>query len=223
MIKRISFFLILWFSFTVQAALIEIDLYSSGDALLTRDTRTGLEWLDISQTVGMSYGEVLTSNYVSNMSFRYANQQELISLYDNAGGSGDYFIPRSSNGNYNGVPVAENYNAAMVLLNLMGCTSYIVGQECDYNDQDWHIGMYGSQVTDGVQLASTVTAYNNLPPYGNAGAIWLDHSEASPERITDDYGSYLVRTSPVPIPATAWLFTSGLISLIGFSKRKKSG
>lgn len=34
-----------------------------------------------------------------------------------------------------------------------------------------------------------------------------------------DYGSYLVRTSVVPIPAAAWLFFSGLIGLVGFGMR----
>ena len=33
-------------------------------------------------------------------------------------------------------------------------------------------------------------------------------------------GSYLVRTSPVPIPAALWLFGSGLIGLIGIARRK---
>ncbi len=37
---------------------------------------------------------------------------------------------------------------------------------------------------------------------------------------SDNHGVMLVRT-PVPIPAAVWLFGSGLLGLIGFSKRKK--
>ena len=34
------------------------------------------------------------------------------------------------------------------------------------------------------------------------------------------FGSYLVRTTFVPVPAAVWLFGSGLIGLIGVTKRK---
>ena len=38
----------------IDAALIEVDLFESGDRLLTRDGATGLEWLDLTATVGLS-------------------------------------------------------------------------------------------------------------------------------------------------------------------------
>lgn len=37
-----------------------------------------------------------------------------------------------------------------------------------------------------------------------------------------DGGYVLTDYSPVPVPAAAWLFSSGLIGLIGFSRRKKA-
>ena len=38
-----------------------------------------------------------------------------------------------------------------------------------------------------------------------------------------DTGSFLVQDiSPVPIPAAIWLFGTGIIGLIGFSKRRKA-
>jgi len=36
------------------------------------------------------------------------------------------------------------------------------------------------------------------------------------------YGSYIVLASPVPVPAAVWLFSSGLIGLIGVARRKKA-
>lgn len=35
-------------------------------------------------------------------------------------------------------------------------------------------------------------------------------------------GSYLVRASVVPLPATIWLFSSGLLGLVGLSRRRKT-
>ena len=212
--------LLLLISSQANAALLERDLFTAGDGLLTYDSDTGFEWLDITATVGLSYSEALASQYVTSMSFRFANQEELAQLYDDAGGSGDYLIPRNSNGDFNGVPVTEHYNSAMLLISLLGCTSYIVGQACDYDDQDWHIGYYGAQVVGGTQSAAAVNAFNNSPTYGNAGAIWLDAAESIPNRTTADFGSYLVRVSPVPIPATVWLFGTAMIGLLRFSKRK---
>jgi hypothetical protein len=207
----------------VGATLIEQDLLLVDDGLITLDSSTGLEWLDVTQTVGMSYTSVLGSQYVSQMSFRYATLQELTALFDNAGGSGDYLIPRSTinSENYNGVPVVENYSAAMSLLNFMGCTSYIVGQACDLDGQDWHIGMYGNQVNSGIQTAAIVDAYNNSPPYGNAGAIWVDFSEFVPSRTTTDFGSYLVRTSSVPEPSVISILLIGILGM-AFARRKES-
>jgi hypothetical protein len=45
--------------------------------------------------------------------------------------------------------------------------------------------------------------------------------------VTDNFYSWAVRdgdvaTTVVPVPAAAWLFVSGLLSLIGFAKRKKA-
>jgi hypothetical protein len=34
------------------------------------------------------------------------------------------------------------------------------------------------------------------------------------------YGSLLVRTANVPIPASVWLFCSGLLGLLGITRRK---
>ena len=41
-----------------SAALIEQDLFTSGDGLITLDTSTGLEWLDVTETLGQTYNAV---------------------------------------------------------------------------------------------------------------------------------------------------------------------
>lgn len=40
------------------ATLIEVDLISAGDGLVSRDTLTGLDWLDLTATTDLSYDQV---------------------------------------------------------------------------------------------------------------------------------------------------------------------
>jgi len=119
------------------------------EGINTFDPNTGLRWLDVTATVGMSYGAVLGSTYVTDLGYQFATADQLIELYDNAGGDGDYYLtasgPRSK---------AENYQPAILLLSLMGCTSYILGQACDGAEQDWHIAMYGPPPNGGIPTLS---------------------------------------------------------------------
>ncbi len=43
---------------SAHAALVERDLREPGDALITFDTITGLEWLDLTESVDFSFAEV---------------------------------------------------------------------------------------------------------------------------------------------------------------------
>jgi hypothetical protein len=49
---------ILLFSSTAQATIIKKDLLSAGDTLITFDTDTKLEWLDVTQTLNLSFNDV---------------------------------------------------------------------------------------------------------------------------------------------------------------------
>ena len=42
------------------ATFIEIDLNAPGDALITRDTASGLDWLDVTEVAGLSYNDLLS-------------------------------------------------------------------------------------------------------------------------------------------------------------------
>lgn len=71
-----------------NAALIVRDLNTAGDGLLTYDTRTGLEWLDFS----VSLGRAPLTAIPANSGFRMANRTEVESLLISAG------IPQSNLG-----------------------------------------------------------------------------------------------------------------------------
>ena len=51
--------LVLLVSVQSNAALVERDLFSPGDGLVTFDSSSGLEWLDMSLTLELSYNDVI--------------------------------------------------------------------------------------------------------------------------------------------------------------------
>jgi hypothetical protein len=52
---------------------------------ITYDPNTGLRWLDLTQTQGMSFNQTLNSPYVTTDGFRFATPLELQSLYADVG------------------------------------------------------------------------------------------------------------------------------------------
>jgi hypothetical protein len=53
--------IVLFFLLTLpaSAALVEQDLFTAGDGLLTLDDATGLLWLDLTETTGLSMDDIL--------------------------------------------------------------------------------------------------------------------------------------------------------------------
>jgi hypothetical protein len=69
---------------TAQAALIERDWQVAGDAALTYDTATGLEWLDLTETSGLSFNEVVPQLGISGTleDFSYASDTQVKQLFN---------------------------------------------------------------------------------------------------------------------------------------------
>jgi hypothetical protein len=71
---------------TAQANLVSADFKTPGDGLLTRDTRTGLEWLDLSQTANLTYASVLSgaNGFTKKERFRLATKLQVDGLFQSA-------------------------------------------------------------------------------------------------------------------------------------------
>ena len=95
------------------ADLTEGDLIAGGDGLVTQDSDSGLEWLDLTATLGDTWNEAEASTYVVDHGFRHATHLEVEQLFLNAGFTA---VPES-----NDVP---SIPAAELLLDLMGCTRF---------------------------------------------------------------------------------------------------
>ncbi len=74
------------------ASLVEVDLYTSGDSLLTKDTDTGLYWLDLTETTSISYNDMITELGPGGLfdGYRYANAADIDQLQLSAGLSTEF-------------------------------------------------------------------------------------------------------------------------------------
>jgi hypothetical protein len=198
------------------AELIQRDLIEgSGDGLVTFDSATALEWLDLTATVGVTYQNVAAGTYVTQDGFRFASEGQLTDLWRDAGATGTvYYDP------YESVSiVAENYQAARLLVGLMGCTSDLLADPCDDQGQNWNVGWYGDvpPTPDGAMTAATVDYFGTDDARTGRAAMWLDlgqHLPASTLLGATDVGSYLVRSVvSVPEPNELLLLASGLVLL----------
>lgn len=196
-----------------NAGLLVGDLRAPGDGLLTLDTATSLEWLDLTATVGQSRSSVLSGPFIAD-GFRYATRSEVNELWDDAGAVGSYG--------------PSNVAPANLLIEQMGCTSQFLGSPCDApvdptrgDVQHWNIGFFGTDPLD----AGIVDLFLSLHDlrYGNA-EMSLDFGTSDGIDILNrpDVGSYLVRSTPLPEPATIALVGTGIAGAVAIRRRKRS-
>ena len=187
---------------SANAALFQSDMIpNSGDGLLTIDTTTNLEWLDLTETANLSFIEVSggVGDYTTTLGFRYATLEEVTNLYLAAGVT-EFGLDQ----------VPSNIPAAELLLDLMGCLEVCSGT------------LFGAA---GLTSTSISTITHSLPFFQlntTVGArFWVGVNGVTDSSSDASRGSYLVR-SVVPVPAAVWLFGSGLLGLIGFARRKSN-
>lgn len=81
---------------TASGEIVELDLDAPGDGLITRDSETGLDWLDPSETLGFTYLEIeLGAGGWTDVGFRHATGSEVCQLFSN-GAFAPPPCPRSS-------------------------------------------------------------------------------------------------------------------------------
>jgi len=195
--------LMLLFSTTAQAVLVERNWQSTGDNALTLDTDTGLEWLDITSTSNMSYNEVFAELGTGGTyeGFSFASQEQILGLFSAVDLAEIPNVPEFLGGE----------EQIQSLLNVWGVT--------------WNLG-----TGERTEFLTSNTDGLNANEHWAGRVFWLASGDTGSASMlysrNDDYksltiGSALVRTaSPVPLPAAFWLFSSGLIGLTGFIRRR---
>lgn len=192
-----------------DADLISVDWQSAGDNLITQDTDTNLEWLDLTVTMGLTGTQVLDDF----SGWRYATLSEINSLFGAAGAVGPY----------NGWS-RDNYNLAMPLIDLWGQTDELVRE----TGTAWSSYAIFDLSADGGMVAAVQHAtpgFNFLSSSGD----WFNSVGSNPdldlnfEFSGSKYGHALVRNiSPVPEPATLLLFCTSLAGLAVTRIRRKN-
>ena len=201
-------------SFNVNAALIDNGTYTSDDV-------SGLDWLDVTETAGLSYNDVQTQLAIRGLyeGWMYATAIQFNELISNYVG---YAVNGGEKPNYF---VGDRIDGLVVLLGSTLDTSYLDEFGATFDATN------GYAEGDGVDFSYGLLAQGT--DWGPRRAMIMDDNREGMRDYSDAYevvsypddpqisiGSYLIRTSVVPVPAAVWLFGSGLIGLIGFARRK---
>lgn len=200
-------------SMNASAAIMNADWQIAGDNLITVDTDSGLEWLDITVTTSRSYNDV-SSKLGSGEEFdgwRYATALEISGFWDAFGGDSTHYDGWSVENNGLFETIAPYWGDAYC--QNTGCTPgdgylfAIFGEARSENTQ------FRSKIFDDITDPNKATQ-----DYFNLKSGWSEVTETSFKT-----GHALVRVSDlvvVPVPAAVWLFSSGLIGLFVVARKK---
>lgn len=177
-----------------RAVLLELDLFAPGDALVTRDTASGLDWLELTLTTSASFEDVAAgAGGWTSAGWRHATAAELCGLVE-GDGTLTSACPQTA-------ALAGSGLRILQIAQLLGSTSSgggggfgggSTGASGFYDDGDASDGFvgWGSFALGGSPLP-TFTAFVR-------DDVWeIDRTSAS-------LGHYLVRAS-VPEPSAAFL------------------
>ncbi len=179
-----------------NANLIQASNPSFGLNSVTTDTSTGLSWLDLTASAGLSYQQVIAGTQSGGIfnGFRFATAQEVLGLYTSAGipGTGDY-------------PAADP--SIQSLISLVGATS----------SQDGHpqtIGITGTSYSGGQVVSSLDFFYASGVPTYRVSGVPGDALTYGVNTSFPGVGSWLVTS--VPEPASASIYFLAVAGLMGF-------
>jgi len=198
-----SIILLVALTTSAHAALIQHDWETVNDTALTYDTTTGLEWLDITVTAGLSYNEVAAELGTGGAyeGFSFASKQQVLNLLTAVDLQEIPNVPEYLGGE----------DQIQTLLSSWGVT--------------WNLGTgerteFLTSNTEGLASGEHWTGRMFWLAVGDTG-VTAEYLARDDNYSNLTIGSALVRAaSPVPVPAAVWLFGSGLIVLFGITRRK---
>lgn len=209
-----------------HAALIATDWLSPGDGLAVRDTTSGLEWLNLTQTANLSYAQVSAELGAGGgfESWRYASNAEVVDLF------GDYFGINLNSDWYGEIPAFVDPGVRLASETLgdgvsTGSDEYVPNANYRLIGYTADTRLNGHHFVLGARSRWTDTDYFTAmdPVQYHQYNVWDPYPLVTSDLYADPWiGSYLVRPAAVPLPAAAWLLGSGLLLLAGGLRRKAS-
>jgi hypothetical protein len=172
-----------------------------GTAVL--DTTTGLTWLTLSDTTGLTASQINSGVGGWNTSYQYASLAQIQTLFADAG--------LTDSLNYSTGPTeianAASFNAIFNRSNTT-CAAGPGGQfACGFT-----------------QFANGSDDLINVGTNGSSGYSYIFENYATNSNFPNTaYGSLMVsRTAPVPLPASAWLLLSAVIGVGASLHRRRT-
>ncbi len=206
-IPAFAFVLLSLFAAASNASLLEVDYLAAGDKLLTRDTISDIEWLDLTQTTSISYTDMQGRLGPGGQyeGFRYATVADIDRLQVNAGLRPGLFLSTS--------PV--EINIVIELLDKLGIT-IPPSQSGSYSSWGITSTPFGptSTIDDRIMRDFRISS-GGVAMSANQGVI-------NDLGASSQVGNWLIREtpSPVPLPGGLILFLSGIALLFGFKRRR---
>jgi hypothetical protein len=194
-------------AFGAQAALSVADLFTPGDGLLTVDSQAGMAWLDITETRGLSVGDVISSTQWLSQGFRFARSSDLDSLLQH-GGSQLAFM------DWMGGWAASAELSAY----LGGPTTVVAGVLAgDGQTDSGQMRAATLLLTRDTQISPGTTLLDDDRSSVSVGDfLRVQDQWVSPVVANADRGVFLVKSvSPVPEPSAFWLMGLGVAGLAG--------
>lgn len=184
-----------------SAGVMSADWLASGDGLLTYDDVNHREWLDLSQTVGQSYADVVSKLGLGQQfeGFSTASSSDFLALVQSAG-----IDPNTTS-------FSTNYGPASAFMDLVSVTTTNSFDNTSAS-RGW---LTGGIPTGNVYYTLGSTRF----PATRAGAFIDPGSSPSP-----DIGTWLFRdaaTPAVPEPSSIVLLMSGGCGIVGCIARRK--
>ena len=209
---------ILFLSAGASAVLIQLNdanFASSTDGFnITRDTATGLEWLDVAVSAGRTFDDLIgidgTNEFAAGgdfAGFRYATRLEIHG--NTAQGQIDSLF-KSANLGVMAFSYVGGYAAVKGLLDFVGCSG-----DCASYGYAWGNSVDNSFQHEEVKLEAFLFggASRGSAIYGSSGHPVLVPRPSNTSGFPLELGNWLVRdaVTGVPGPASAWLFLAGLL------------
>jgi hypothetical protein len=212
-------FLVVPFLFCISqanASLVTVDWSGgSGVGWITRDTATELDWLDVTLSVNQTFDQVRTGIWYQR-GFRHATRDELRTLFADGGTPDDNFNLTNTYP-FETKSLAEMLGLTILVDGERESTYGFTGTDFFGNDINFTshpIGVTFSALLGKLDYLSSLST-------GVTGEAHFTQGHPFSNEADSSYGSFLVRTSVVPIPGAIWLFGSGLLGLVISTYRKK--
>jgi hypothetical protein len=192
----------IWVGSIASGALIEVRLHDQDDALITRDTTTGLDWLDLTATQGIAVTEILggAGGWIED-GWRYADTAEVCGLMVALG-----LAPSPCPGEIQAPGDETNLHRE-----LLGVTFVSPGNRIR------SLGFYDDENASDVNVGwvDVLYEFSCCVEFSQVG-VYLDGRDPSVGIST--YGNFLVRV--IPEPSTASLLALGLLSIAAVRRRR---